>query len=101
MAVIALWWTSTKARELAVQHARQACTNASLQLLDQTVALKKIKPSRDQNGSFCLQRQYGFEFTQSGQHRDNGSVTMRGYQLTKLDLPFIRDTEGNRVFEDS
>lgn len=101
MGILALWWTGTRARELAVSHARRACTNASLQLLDQTVALKKIRSARDQTGGFCLRREYGFEFTQSGQHRDSGSVTMRGYRLVNVDLPFVRDNEGNRVFEDS
>lgn len=93
-----LWWTGSKARELAIGHARLACRQRQLQFLDQSVALSNMKPARGTNGSSCLLREYGFEFTDQGQFRDAGSVTMRGHALQKIHFPYIRDDEGNRIY---
>lgn len=93
-----LWWTSSRAKELAVSHARNACAREELQFLDQTVALTKLKPGRNRSGSACLKRYYSFEFTQQGNFRDTGVVTMNGHTLLGVSLPFTRDENGNRVF---
>jgi len=98
VAIIAFWWTSSRARELAVHHARQACLGQQLQLLDQTVSLEKLKLSRSAGGGSCFRREYGFEFTDSGTHRDRGTVTMRGHVLLGVLIPFTRDDEGNRIY---
>jgi len=76
---LGLWWNGIKAKELAVKHGREACKKADLQLLDQTVALHRAKISRSKHGSACLRREYRFEFTQHGTHRDAGTVTMNGH----------------------
>lgn len=95
---IGLWWNGIRAKELAVTHTRDACDKQSLQLLDQTVAMTKMRMSRNEQGSSCLRRDYRFEFTQHGTHRDSGTVSMNGHTLVGVTLPFTRDEEGNRVF---
>jgi len=45
-----------------------------------------------------MRREYKFEFTAEGQHRDQGSVTLNGHQLVNVHLPYTRDADGNRVF---
>lgn len=105
-AVGALWWSSMKARELAIRHARSTCKKHDLQFLDQTVALKRMRPRRDSHGNPCWQRDYAFEYTSTASsedgvirsYRDSGSVTMRGLRVASIDLPFFRDSEGNRVY---
>lgn len=97
-ALAVLWWTGSKARELAVAHARQACLHRQLQFLDQTVALTRMKPVRGTTGSNCLLREYGFEFTDQGQFRDTASITMRGHILQKIHFPYTRDEAGNRIY---
>lgn len=95
-----------KARELAIQHARQACKKHDLQFLDQTVALSRMRPRRDSHGNPCWQREYAFEFTSTASnedgaivsYRDQGSISMQGFRVKALDLPFTRDSEGNRVY---
>lgn len=87
-----------RAKELAVKHGRDACKKANVQLLDQTVALHRMKMSRANSGSLCLRRVYRFEFTQSGTHRDSGTVTMNGHTLEQVFLPYLRDENGNRIF---
>ena len=47
--LIGFWWTSARARELAIEHARRACRQQQLQFLDQTVALSRIRLDRTPN----------------------------------------------------
>lgn len=95
-----------KARELAIQHARRACKQHDLQFLDQTVALSRMRPRRDPHGNPCWQRDYAFEYTSTGSNadgaivsfRDHGSVRMQGFRVKAVELPFVRDSDGNRVY---
>jgi len=96
--VIGLWWTGIRAKELATEHARLLCRRESVQLLDYTVALKKMRLARSQTGSASLKREYSFDFTAEGQHRDQGSVLLNGHTLIRVNLPYTRDEDGNRVF---
>lgn len=97
-AVIGLWWTGSRAKELAVSHARNLCERESVQLLDYTVALQKISLGQSASGSKCLRREYRFEFTAEGSHRDQGTVSLNGHALANVYLPYTRDEQGNRVF---
>jgi len=93
-----LWWNGIRAKELAVSHARQACKRENLQFLDQTVSLKRLRPTRSTTGSSCLSRLYGFEFTLAGEHRDHGEVELKGFTLVRVYLPYTHDSDGNRVY---
>ena len=97
-ALIALWWTGARARELAVGHARRACEARGLQFLDQSVALAGMRPERGGSGAVTLRRTYAFEYTGDGAHRDRGTVTMRGQTLVRVHIPWVRDRDGNRVW---
>lgn len=97
-AVIAFWWTGSRAKELAVVHARSLCDRESVQLLDYTVALQKIRMGQSASGSKCLRREFRFEFTAEGNYRDQGTVALNGHVLANVYLPYTRDEEGNRVF---
>lgn len=97
-AIVGFWWTGSRAKELAIAHARSLCERESVQLLDYTVELTKIRMSQSVSGSKCLRRDYKFEFTAEGNHRDQGSVTLNGHALANVYLPYTRDEEGNRVF---
>jgi len=60
--------------------------------------MEKLKLSRSAGGGSCFRREYGFEFTDSGEHRDRGTVTMRGHELIGVLIPYTRDAEGNRIY---
>ena len=98
VALAALWWTGSRAHELAIAHARQACQNRQLQFLDQTVALSRMRPARSSTGASCFRREFRFEFTSEGQYRDEGNVTMLGHTLSNVYFPYTRDSEGNRIY---
>jgi len=93
-----LWWTGSRARELAIEHARLACRQRQLQFLDQTAALTRVRVTRNSAGVHCLEREYHFEFTDQGEFRDSASVTMQGDSLKRIHFPYTRDADGHRIY---
>lgn len=81
-----LWLDSMRAREAAVRAARAACAAEGLMLLDDTVAIAGLKPARDENGRFKLQRAYEFEYSDNGNNRLQGSVVLLGHQVVILNV---------------
>jgi hypothetical protein len=73
-----LFWSSLKAREAANQAIRTACKREALFFLDDTVGLRSMRPVRDNEGRMTLQRVYGFEYSDTGNNRRYGAVTMVG-----------------------
>jgi hypothetical protein len=82
------WLDSLRARDVALDGARRACEAEGVQLLDWTVAVKKIRLGRDEEGR-RFQRTYEFEFSDTGNNRIGGSITVIGRQMLALNLPVI------------
>jgi hypothetical protein len=83
------WLDSLRARDVALDGARRACESEGVQLLDWTVAMKRIRLGRDDEGRRGFQRTYEFEFSDTGNNRIGGSITIVGRQLLSLSLPVI------------
>lgn len=84
----ALFWTdSMRAREAALDAGRRACAAEGVQLLDWTVMLKKTRFSRGEDGRMHVKRVYEFEFSDTGNNRIRGSITLLGRELLALNLP--------------
>jgi len=81
-----LWLDSLKAREAAVAAAKAACAGEALLLLDDTVAIASVRPSRDDLGHFRVRRTYAFEYTDTGHERRPGSIAMLGSRVLAIDL---------------
>ena len=81
-----LWLDSLKAREAAVAFARRACHAENMLLLDDTVAIRSLRWGRDAEGRLQLRRTYGFEYSDTGDNRRNGSVVMLGHRVVVLNL---------------
>ncbi len=79
-----LWLDSLKAREIGVRAAQQACAEEGLQLLDETVVIRSLRPARDDDGHLKLRRIYAFEYSDNGDNRRPGSVTMLGHRVELL-----------------
>ena len=84
--IIWYWQDSLRSREIAIFHARQYCQNLGSQILDETVALKTLKPGRNLLGNFVFYRHYQFEFSLNGYDRYNGSVFLIGQKPTSIQL---------------
>jgi hypothetical protein len=81
---VAHWWQSRHVKALALNHAARRCRDLELQLLDQSVALRRIRPARGAGGLLQWRRTYDFEFSSTGQERARGSLVMLGNQLESM-----------------
>jgi len=81
-----LWLDSIKAREIGIAAARVACDAETLLFLDETVAIESLRPVRDSDGRMRLRRVYGFEFSDTGNNRRKGKVTMVGHDVVLFHL---------------
>ncbi|MEM7376307.1 MAG: DUF3301 domain-containing protein [Pseudomonadota bacterium] len=86
------WWDSNRARERALGWARSACARAGVQLLDQTVAVRRTRLRRDGRGRLVFWRYFGFEFTDTGERRCQGHAVLLGETLLDLHLD-LRDDD--------
>lgn len=79
-----LWFDSTRVHEIGVERARNQCHANEVQFLDDTVSLASIKPARDADGRLALKRTYTFEYSDTGNDRQSGSIIMLGKVVQRL-----------------
>ncbi|WP_108125670.1 DUF3301 domain-containing protein [Saccharospirillum mangrovi] len=90
--VVAWFWHHLGIRQLALRHARQATRRANVQLLDQSIYLRKIRLVRSNATLLAFERSYEFEFATRGDRRYLGWVVLTGRRLTRLELqPYSED----------
>ena len=89
-AIAWLWFDSLTAREAAVAAARSACRAEDLLLLDDTVAIARLRLARDGDGVLRIQRMYGFEYSDTGNDRHLGNVVMRGSRVLVINIKHRR-----------
>jgi len=87
LGLVALYWQSgMRGKELAVRAARKECKLCDVQLLDQTVQRVKISMSRDEKDQWRIWREYRFEYTQDGDTRYEGQLTVLGQKVLRIAL---------------
>ena len=79
-------WDSLKAREAANAELRAGCRAQGLLFLDDTVALDRLRPVRDEDGRVRLRRTYRFEYSDTGHNRRRGHVTLVGAAVEQVDM---------------
>ncbi len=85
-AALWLWMDSLKAREAGMRAARSACSAAGFLLLDDTVGIESLWPARNDDGQLRLRRIYGFEYSDNGNNRRPGSVTLIGDKVIAVSI---------------
>ena len=80
------WFDSIRAKETATRAASNACQSISAQLLDQTVALKRIRFSRNEQGRLQLERSFNFELSLDRQERSSGRVIILAKNISSVQL---------------
>lgn len=85
-ATVGAWMKLSRAREHAVREARAQCQRHGVQLLDETVGLRRVRLRRV-NGLRRLERCYEFEVSVEGNDRASGRLWMIGHSLSSLSLP--------------
>ncbi len=74
--VVRIWYGSAKVRESAIDCVAETLQDAGLQLLDGSICLHKIWPTRMASGHIGLLRFYYFEYTTNGVDRHQGLIVM-------------------------
>jgi Protein of unknown function (DUF3301) len=90
------WADSLRAREHALHACARACKQINTQLLDETVALRRLSVARNADGRAVWRRTYRFEYTVDGTQRLRGSVIMRGRAVETV---AIQSPDGATQFE--
>ncbi|HMK86007.1 MAG TPA: DUF3301 domain-containing protein [Steroidobacteraceae bacterium] len=81
-----VWHSSLEARETANRVARDACSRAVVQFLDETVAFAGLRFGRDSHGRRRWLRTYTFDYTRDGFERSQGFVILAGRDLEAIGL---------------
>ncbi len=80
------WVDSLHALEVARNAGRHVCVNENLQFLDDTVARVSMQLTRDKLGRRTLRRTYRFEFSETGNTRLEGRLTLVGNLLESVSM---------------
>ena len=89
-AVIWYWLDGMKAKEIARQRGHDACTEANVVFLDDTVAISKVRLKRNPMGQMSWNREFIFEFTSDGEYRYHGEITMLGKRILNVNMDAYR-----------
>ena len=88
--LIWLWLDSLGAREIGIEAGRAACQADGAQLLDDSVVIRSAWLARDDDGQMRIRRTYAFEYSDTGNNRRQGSVTLIGKRVVTLYIaPYI------------
>jgi hypothetical protein len=75
------WVDSLRARERALAAGRGTCERNGLQFLDETVSGASTRLARDAEGRLRIRRVFVFEFSDTGNNRRRGSITLVGAEV--------------------
>jgi len=86
VAAIGVWIQHDRFRRRALSLARQATERGDVQLLDQSVSLRRVSVSRGDRGWPRLVRRFDFEFSRNGFDRFHGFVEFAGERVSAVEL---------------
>lgn len=81
-----LWQLALDAREAANRIARDTCSRAVVQFLDDTVAFAGFRIKRKSSGRISILRTYTFDYTSDGFERLQGFIVLAGQRLEAVGL---------------
>jgi hypothetical protein len=80
------WHDSLGARERANDAAFDTCRGTGANLLDGTVAFRRLSAVRIAGGALRLRRTYVFDYTRDGYTRQQGFVVLTGHSVDSVGL---------------
>lgn len=86
LAVAAYWLNAMHSKEIARDAGKHACNKYKVSFLDDTVVIQKVRLRRNSRGQLSFYREYGFEFTSSGDNRCKATLTMLGNRVQDIDM---------------
>ena len=85
-ALAGFWHSSLAARELANRVAMETCASASVQMLDGTVAIHRLRLVRTGDAPLTWQRTYVFDYSADGFNRQRGFIVLTGDAVDTVGL---------------
>ena len=85
-AIIAFWLSTMSSRDVARSLVARFCSDNDLQLLDQTVALRRLAIRRNEKGNLSFLRVFRFDYSDNGFRRRDGMVWMLGSRPIQISL---------------
>jgi hypothetical protein len=87
LALLGLFWhSSLAAREIANRVAQETCNSASVQMLDGTVSIHRLRLVRSPDQPLAWHRTYVFDYTADGYARERGFVVLTGDRVDTVGL---------------
>jgi hypothetical protein len=90
LALIALggfyWWNDQGMRQRVLEACTRHCLDHEVQLLDQSVAMRRLWLRRDERGRFKFWRLYEFEFASRENDRYKGRAVTLGVRVLDITL---------------
>lgn len=86
MLLVGSWYHVLRLRERATTRARQLCERHGLQLLDDSVALHRLRVER-RPGALRIVREYRFDTSRGGDDRRPASITLLGDRIVGESMP--------------
>ncbi len=80
------WWKTQDVKPYALRAAQKRCDEEGLQLLDQSVVLRRARLKRDRRGRMRTWRCFRFEFSSTGAVRYRGYVETMGRQVVSIHI---------------
>lgn len=81
-----IWFSSLRTREAALRRVEQVLGESGLQLLDGSIYLRKVWPTRTATGTLGLLRFYHFDYTSNGADRYRGLIVMLANRMEYLQI---------------
>lgn len=94
LATLYAWQSALRTRDLARSLGHALCAQAGVQLLDQTVALRRMRVRRYPGHGLRLWRCYTFEFSTDGTDRRRGSLDLVDGDVVAHDLGAAAQPQG-------
>ena len=83
-ALVWFWIGSLRALEVARNAGKLACKNYDVQFLDDAVSGIALALVRDELGRLAIRRTYRFEFSETGNSRLEGRLTLLGTKVESV-----------------
>lgn len=80
------WWHAYGIKQLALKQAQVYCDKMNLQMLDESIALGRVRWRRDTDGKLAMVRIFRFEFASTGDERYRGEIIMHGRRCQHIEL---------------
>lgn len=92
MALIGMWYHVLRLRERATAHARRLCEQHGVQLLDDSVALHRLRVNW-RRGALHVMREYRFDTSRGGDDRQSATINLLGDRIVGESMPARDDRD--------